>query len=237
MVPRYLQSLCRRWGCHPCVAGVVWVQTGARAAGEEKINPGLIISPKSFLSPRLAQANASSPASFKGCAVVFFPPPPPDCAGLGTARGFVTAQQSWLRGWHLLFSRERLNLGQEYMCLVFFFFFSNSSGACWNPAFPSPLLSLPRVVPAAGGTDPARGQEDNDEPAGSAAGSVLGKSGPGSEIAARRWVYTCWASRIRPRGGFGPAPEPPFGRFPLPSPCLHLEARHRNPDSIILKPE
>lgn len=42
---------------------------------------------------------------------------PPDSAGLGTVRGFVTAQQSWLCSWHLLFSGERLNLGQEYMCL------------------------------------------------------------------------------------------------------------------------
>lgn len=31
--------------------------------------------------------------------------------------------------------------------------------------------------------------------------------------------------------------EPCFGHLPLPSPCLHLEVRHRNPDSIILKPE
>lgn len=88
--------------------------------------------------------NAASPASFKGCA--FFSP---GSAAVGTARGFVTARRSRRRGWHLLFSRERLNLGQEYMYLFKFL------GGLIESSLDSALWSLPRSVPAAGGTDPA----------------------------------------------------------------------------------
>lgn len=127
-----LQSLCQQRGCQPClvgVAGSTLVQTGAQAAGEAKINPGIITSPKSFLSPLPCTGKRCFSNSMSGLCFFF----PPESAGLGTARGFVTAQQSCRRGWHLLFSGECLNLGQEYVS------FSNPSGARWNPA--SLLLS------------------------------------------------------------------------------------------------
>lgn len=98
--------------------------------------------PKSSKAPPV---NAASPASFKGCAFFFSP----GLAAVGTARGFVTARRSRRRGWHLLFSRERLNLGQEYMYLFKFL------GGLIESSLDSALWSLPRSVPAAGGTDPA----------------------------------------------------------------------------------
>lgn len=208
--------------------------------------------PKSSKAPLV---NAASPASFKGCAFFFSP----GSAAVGTARGFVTARRSRRRGWHLLFSRERLNLGQEYMYLFKFL------GGLIESSLDSALWSLPRSVPAAGGTDPAPAAgpflqsplpgnppELGARCSGCAHRAWGAREGPARPLAARLLaascrLCTCSKSRIRPLGGLGRAlqlcfrarfaPEPRFGRLPLPSPCLHLEARHRNPDSIILKPE
>ena len=233
-----LQSLCQRWGCHPCLLGAVWVHTGAngctscRGRGN---HPGFHPFPQILSFPASLRRRMPLVRHHLRAVLDFSPP---DSAGLGTARGFVAAQQSWLRGWHLLFSRERPNLGQEYLCL-----FSKiprgperiqplqvgtcgrRDGSCAGGSTRAAAFwgnrGLPAGVGRAGGIAAGRwilhlpGEQD------STLGSVLAEQGP--------------CSCVFPSGRF--APEPRFGRLPLPSPCLHLEAQHRNPDSIILKPE